>query len=123
MEKRQLESDKKLIKVLFNLEPMDWSRRDNGELVFLTFSGQKFVYSPEELSELQDKALDKRDRSQPRSDPQERSAEIREVKRPQAAVTEGNSKNDQVVVLGPPQGTIKPKSHHKIVVEDKSSEV
>jgi hypothetical protein len=97
MEKRQLKSDEELIKVLFDLEPMDWSRRDNGELVFLTFSGQKFVYSPEELSKLKDKTLAKRDQSQP-------------------------AKNDHVVVLGPPEETIKPKSHHKIIIENKPVE-
>ncbi|MCJ7520466.1 MAG: hypothetical protein MUO42_12460 [Anaerolineaceae bacterium] len=97
MEKRQLKSDETLIKVLFDLEPMDWSRRDNGELVFLTFSGQKFVYSPDELTKLQDKTLAKRDQSQP-------------------------AKNDRPLGFESPEVFIKSKSHHKIIVEDKPAE-
>jgi hypothetical protein len=61
MEKRKLDSDKKLINVLFGVDPLDWSRRDDGTLVFLNQVGQKFVYSPEELAILQEKALQKKD--------------------------------------------------------------
>jgi hypothetical protein len=65
MEKRKLESDHKLIKILFNVEPLDWNRRDTGELVFLDQDSRKFVYSPEQLSALQDKALVEKDHSIP----------------------------------------------------------
>ena len=61
MEKRKLESDKKLIGILFGVDPLDWSRRDNGYLVFLNQEGQKFVVSPEELKALQDKKLKEHD--------------------------------------------------------------
>ena len=49
MEKRKLEADAKLIKVLFDVDPQDWCRYDNGTLVFLNAAGQKFAYSTEAL--------------------------------------------------------------------------
>jgi hypothetical protein len=61
MEKRKLEADAKLILVLFGFNPLDWCRRDNGELVVINPIGQKFVYSPEQLNDLSEKALAKRD--------------------------------------------------------------
>jgi hypothetical protein len=61
MEKRKLEADAKLILVLFGFNPLDWCRRDNGELVVINPIGQKFVYSPEQLNDLSEKALAKKD--------------------------------------------------------------
>lgn len=50
MEKQKSESDRKLIIALLQgLQPLDWSRRENGDLVFLNQSGQKFVMSPADI--------------------------------------------------------------------------
>lgn len=57
IEKRKLESDKKLIQVLFATEPLDWARRDDGTLVFLYQDGRKMVVTPEDLALLTDKKL------------------------------------------------------------------
>ncbi|MDP2965983.1 MAG: hypothetical protein Q8N39_08130 [Pelolinea sp.] len=71
MEKRKLEADAKLILILFGFNPLDWCRRDNGELVVINPIGQKFVYSPEEISKLSDKALVKKESAlpKPKADP------------------------------------------------------
>jgi hypothetical protein len=61
MEKRKLEADAKLILILFGFNPLDWCRRDTGELVVINPIGQKFVYSPEQLNDLSEKALAKKD--------------------------------------------------------------
>ena len=86
MEKRKLEADNKLIKVLFNFDPLDWCRRDNGELVVINPIGQKFVYSPEEISKLSDKALAAKEAAKPLSVPQDRNAKI-----PEGARTKGKA--------------------------------
>ena len=57
MPKRKLEADAKLIQVLFDVDPHDWCRYDDGTLVFLNQAGQKFVYSAEALDILSDKKL------------------------------------------------------------------
>ena len=48
-EKKKLAADGKLIQKLFDCVPLDWSRRGNGDLVFLNEAGQKFVYTDEEV--------------------------------------------------------------------------
>ena len=68
MEKRKLDADEKLIKVLFDLEPLDWLRKDNGDLVFLNSVGQKFSYSPEEINSLSNKVLASKEKPQTKPD-------------------------------------------------------
>ena len=62
-EKRKLESDKKLIQVLFNTEPLDWARRDDGTLVFLYQDGRKMVITPEDLAKLSEMKLFEKSKS------------------------------------------------------------
>ena len=50
MEKRKLEADRKFINSLLGIEPLDWSRRDNNDLVYLDQSGRKFVLSQAEIT-------------------------------------------------------------------------
>lgn len=64
IEKRKLESDKKLIQVLFATEPLDWARRDDGTLVFLYQDGRKMVVTPEDLALLTDKKLAEKEAAQ-----------------------------------------------------------
>jgi hypothetical protein len=65
MEKRKLDSDAKLIFVLFGFEPLDWARRDNGDLVVINPAGQKFVYSPQEIDKLTEKKLAEKGQAKP----------------------------------------------------------
>ena len=56
MEKLKTEADRKLIvDLLQGLEPLDWSRRENGDLVILNQAGQKFVLTPAEIDKLKHK--------------------------------------------------------------------
>ena len=57
-EKNKSQADSKLIQKLFNVEPLDWIRRENGDLVFLNPIGQKFIYSDDELRSLAGSNLD-----------------------------------------------------------------
>jgi hypothetical protein len=50
--KRKSTSDAKLIKKLFQLEPLDWARYPNGTLVFIAPDGSKFRYTNQQLDEL-----------------------------------------------------------------------
>ena len=51
-ESKKLEADKKLIQKLFSIEPLDWSRREDGTLVYLNQAGQKFIIPMAELDRL-----------------------------------------------------------------------
>ena len=92
MEKRKLEADAKLIKVLFDVDPQDWCRYDDGTLVFLNAAGQKFAYSAEALDILSDKKLSVKDLRTA----QERSTKIPEERHLRGASAEGknNPKKD-----------------------------
>jgi hypothetical protein len=46
--------DLDLIKSLFKIEPIDWARRADGCLVFISPTGQKFVYSDEMIAAIQE---------------------------------------------------------------------
>ena len=59
-EKRTLESDRKLIKVLFEIEPLDFARRDDGTLVIIHPDGKKTTHTPEELDQLSNAVLARR---------------------------------------------------------------
>jgi hypothetical protein len=48
----KLPADKKLIKRLFKIKPMDWARRPDGSLVFIAPNGAKYRYTREQLQEL-----------------------------------------------------------------------
>jgi cytochrome oxidase assembly protein ShyY1 len=52
MEKQKSESDRKLIANLTGVEPLDWCKRENGDLVYLNQAGQKFVLTPAEIDAL-----------------------------------------------------------------------
>jgi hypothetical protein len=56
-DKRTLESDRKLINVLFNFDPLDFARRDDGTLVIIHPDGKKTIHTPEEIAALSDKEL------------------------------------------------------------------
>ena len=42
-------ADEKLIKKLFSLNPLDWSRYPDGRLVFIAPTGAKYSYSAKDL--------------------------------------------------------------------------
>jgi hypothetical protein len=64
-DKRTLESDRKLINVLFNIEPLDFARRDDGTLVIIHPDGKKTIHTPEEIAALSDKELAARSAAPP----------------------------------------------------------
>jgi hypothetical protein len=94
MEKRKLDSDRKLINVLIGIDPADWARRDNGELVYLNQAGQKFVLTPPEIEQLTDKKLVEKEKAQakPATSPEQtdksrshhKKAEVKELTEEQA---------------------------------------
>ena len=86
MENKILETDRKLINSLFGLDPVQWSRRENGELVYLNAQGQKFVYTPEKIQKLIDKKLEEKVQSVS----QGRNAEIPIVRLSQVNSVKGN---------------------------------
>jgi hypothetical protein len=57
MPNQKLEADRRLIKALTDCEPLDWTRRDNGDLVYLNEAGQKFILADAEIQKLTDAAL------------------------------------------------------------------
>jgi hypothetical protein len=98
MEKQKLEADRRLIKALTDCEPLDWTRRPNGDLVYLNAQGQKFILVDAEIQKLTDAALAKRKaesapakKSGLRSDTPERGAEMHELKQPPAAISSGSA--------------------------------
>jgi len=74
MEKQKLEADRRLIKALTDSEPLDWTRRPNGDLVYLNAQGQKFVLSDSEIQKI-------------RSATRERGAEMSELRRSPSAIS------------------------------------
>jgi len=98
MEKQKLEADRSLIKALTDSEPLDWTRRPNGDLVYLNAQGQKFVLSDSEIQKLTDAALARKKseitpakKSGLRSDTPARGAEMPELKHPQDDVNSGSA--------------------------------
>jgi hypothetical protein len=69
MEKRKLESDAKLIKALFGFEPLDWVRKDNGDLIYLNQAGQKYTLTPQEQDKLTNKVLAGKEKEQKKPTP------------------------------------------------------
>ena len=63
--KGTLESDRKLIKVLFEIEPLDFARRDDGTLVIIHPDGKKTTHTPEELDQLSNAVLARRSAAPP----------------------------------------------------------
>jgi hypothetical protein len=57
MPNQKLEADSRLIKALTDCEPLDWTRRNNGDLVYLNEAGQKFILADAEIQKLTDAAL------------------------------------------------------------------
>lgn len=51
-ERKKYEADKKLIQKLFGIEPLDWIRREDDTLVYITQAGHKFIIPPDELERL-----------------------------------------------------------------------
>lgn len=74
MEKQKLEADRRLIKALTNFEPIDWTRRDNGDLVYLNEIGQKFILTDADIQNF-------------RSATRERGAEMSELRRSPSAIS------------------------------------
>lgn len=54
------QADKRLLAAFLGEEPLDWSRRPNGDLVFLNRSGQKFVLTAPTLQRLAGHAPEKK---------------------------------------------------------------
>jgi hypothetical protein len=50
--KRKSTEDEKLIKKLFDLDPLDWARYPDGHLVFIASTGAKFSYTANDLEAL-----------------------------------------------------------------------
>jgi hypothetical protein len=48
----KLEADRRLIRALADCEPIDWTRRHNGDLVYLNEKGQKFILADAEIQKL-----------------------------------------------------------------------
>ena len=68
-------ADEKLIKKLFNLNPLDWSRYPDGRLVFIAPTGAKYSYSAKDLEALTASAAKSKpskpeQENQPQPDPQ-----------------------------------------------------
>jgi hypothetical protein len=74
MEKQKLEADRRLIKALTDCEPLDWTRRPNGDLVYLNEKGQKFILADAEIQKI-------------RSATRERGAEMSELRRSPSAIS------------------------------------
>ena len=55
MEKQKSESDRKLIASFTGVDPLDWCRDDNGDLVYLNQAGQKFILTPADLDKFTEK--------------------------------------------------------------------
>ena len=51
-EKTKKQSDRRLIKEIFALDPIDWARYPDGKLVFISPTGQKFGYSLDQLDNI-----------------------------------------------------------------------
>ncbi len=64
-EKKKLAADKKFIQKLFDITPLDWNRRPNGDLVFLNQRGQKFTYTDQQITDKINAAAPKRAASKP----------------------------------------------------------
>lgn len=73
MPNQKMEADRRLIKALTDCEPLDWSRRLNGDLVYLNEAGQKFILQDSEIQKL-------------RRQMQEHGAEMSEPKRSPSAI-------------------------------------
>jgi hypothetical protein len=85
MPNQKLEADRRLIKALTDCEPLDWTRRNNGDLVYLNEAGQKFILADAEIQKLTDAALARKRRTEPvevkaETAPAKRSAERVEAK-------------------------------------------
>jgi hypothetical protein len=65
MPNQKLEADRRLIKALTDCEPLDWTRRNNGDLVYLNEAGQKFILADAEIQKLTDAALARKRRTEP----------------------------------------------------------
>ena len=109
MEKLKSESDLELIVFLLQgLQPLDWSRRENGDLVFLNQAGQKFVMTPADIDDFKKRIgklvpkakavleAELKSRSHHRRVPQERNAEIPEARNPQGSSVEGKKALDSM---------------------------
>jgi hypothetical protein len=121
MPNQKLEADRRLIKALTDCEPLDWTRRNNGDLVYLNEAGQKFILADAEIQKLTDAALARKRRTErveakaglapekksaepveTKSDPdpsaadrsslQEQGAETPEESQPQVDITKGDIK-------------------------------
>jgi len=71
---QKLEADRKLIKALTDCEPLDWVRRQNGDLVYLNSQGQKFILADAEIQKF-------------RSATRGRGAEMSELRRSPSAIS------------------------------------
>ena len=69
----KLEADRRLIRALTDCEPLDWTRRPNGDLVYLNERGQKFILADAEIQKL-------------RSATRGRGAEMSETRRSPSAI-------------------------------------
>ena len=56
-EKTKTDADRKLIKEVFAIDPIDWARYPDGKLVFISPTGQKFGYTKEQFDNIRDAVL------------------------------------------------------------------
>ena len=49
---KKSKTDFDVIKTLFHITPIDWARRDDGSLAFISPTGQKFVFTDEKLEQI-----------------------------------------------------------------------
>lgn len=53
-EKVKSQADRKLIKEVFAVEPIDWARYPDGKLSFISPTGQKFTYTDEQFENIRE---------------------------------------------------------------------
>lgn len=89
------EADRRLIRALTDCEPLDWTRRPNGDLVYLNERGQKFILADAEIQKLTDAALEKR---KPAASPTKKAgfrseAEMHEPTKTSSAIGSGSAQD------------------------------
>ena len=71
--KRKTDQDEKLIKILFEVDPLDWARYPDGSLAFIHPDGSKSTYTQEQLDTIQAK---QKPSSTPKSTPKPKASKM-----------------------------------------------
>ena len=82
MDETNLQADRKLLNTLLGIDPLRWSRRDNGDLVYLNSVGQKFVLTYKDIQKLIDKKLAEKAAYQPKPGPKSKTKELTKEQAP-----------------------------------------